>query len=168
MATPSKRPPRAARPKLPLPDSFESLDETHRQVLKHLDLLAQLAQRLATQDVDATARQWARSITQFFDTTARAHHEAEERSVFPALLRGTDAALVQHVLRLQEDHGWIEADWREVAPHLLSIAEGHQGWQLEFLNDAIPAFTELYREHIVLEETTVYPAARRQQPGHAH
>jgi hemerythrin-like domain-containing protein len=85
--------------------------------------------------------------------------------VFPPLLGSPDADLVQHVMRLQQDHGWIEEDWLELAPQLQAIAEGHNGYDIDFMRAAVPVFTELYRDHIALEETIVYPASRRQQSG---
>ncbi len=158
----SKRPDRAA---VSVPDTFEALDQTHRRVLDNLDQLALLAQRLDQEGVDDSARQLARHIHVFFEDTARAHHAAEEQWVFPPLLATEDADLVQHVLRLQQDHGWIEEDWLELGPQLQAIAAGQSGYDVDFLRAAIPVFAELYREHIVLEETIVYPASRRQQSG---
>jgi len=158
----SKRP---DRPAVPVPDTFEALDQTHRQVLDSLEQLALLAQRLDQEGVDDAARLLARRIHDFFEDTARAHHAAEEQTVFPPLLAGDDADLVQHVRRLQQDHGWIEEDWLDLGPQLQAIAEGQSWYDLDFLRAAIPVFTDLYREHIALEETVVYPASRRQQPG---
>ena len=149
---------RAAPPPLP---SFESLDQTHRQMLAMLDQLIRLVDQLQASGIDANARALATEICQFFDDTARAHHAAEEQLVFPGLLDGDDADLVQHVRRLQQDHGWLEEDWLELGPHLRAVGEG-QGWyDLDVLRSAIPVFADLYREHIALEETIVYPASRR-------
>jgi len=159
------RPARPRRPAVSVPDTFEALDQTHRQVLENLEQLALLAQRLDQEGVDDTARQLAKHIHGFFEDTARAHHAAEEQTVFPPLLAGDDADLVQHVRRLQQDHGWIEEDWLDLGPQLQAIAEGQSWYDLDFLRAAIPVFTDLYREHIALEETIVYPASRRQQSG---
>lgn len=162
---PKTRSARPARPKVSVPDTFEALDRDHRLVLENLAQLALLIERLDAQGVDATARQFAQHIRSFFEGGARAHHIAEEQTVFPPLLSSPDADLVQHVLRLQQDHGWIEEDWLELAPQLQAIAEGHNGYDIDFLRAAVPVFTDLYREHITLEETIVYPASRRQQSG---
>jgi hemerythrin-like domain-containing protein len=159
------RPARPRRPAVSVPDAFQALDQTHRQVLENLEQLALLAQRLDQEGIDDTARQLANHIHGFFEDTARAHHAAEEQTVFPPLLAGTDAELIQHVQRLQQDHGWIEEDWLDLGPQLQAIAEGQSWYDLDFLRAAIPVFTELYREHIALEETIVYPASRRQQSG---
>jgi hemerythrin-like domain-containing protein len=161
MSKPKTRP---ARPPVPVLPSFESLDRTHREVMQTLSQLVQLADHLEAEGADDRARLLAREICTFFDATARDHHAAEEQLVFPRLLASGDAELVQHVQRLQQDHGWLEEDWIELSPHLQAVAQGYNGYDLDLLRAAIPVFTELYREHIALEETIVYPASRR-RPG---
>ena len=160
MSSAKTRPARPSAPRMPL---FETLDQTHRQMIHTLDELAQLLTYLDAKGVDDNARARARSICRFFDDTARAHHEVEERHVFPSLLGSGDAELVQHVLRLQQDHGWLEEDWRELSPQLQAVAEGQTWYDPDVLRSAIPLYTELYREHIALEETIVYPASRARQ-----
>ena len=81
--------------------------------------------------------------------------------MFPHLLARADAELAQHIRRLQQDHGWLEQDWLELAPNLMAIAEGHAGWNIDDLRHAVRVFRALYMEHIALEEAQVYPAARR-------
>ncbi len=154
---------RPARPKVPVPAAFEALDRTHREVLEALVQLARLVERVESAGPDEAARQLAAQIRAFFEGSARSHHEAEEQMVFPSLLRGSDTALVQHVQRLQQDHGWIEEDWLALSPQLLAIADGQGSYDIDFLRAAVPVFTELYQEHIALEETVVYPASRQQQ-----
>ncbi len=157
----SRRQYRAARAAAPPLPSFEVLDQTHRQMLEMLAQLTQLVDRLQASDIDDSARLLANEICQFFDDTAQAHHAAEEQLVFPRLLAGDDAELVRHVQRLQQDHGWLEEDWLELGPHLRAVGEG-QGWyDIDVLRSAVTVFADLYREHIALEETIVYPASRR-------
>ena len=151
---------RATRPAAPPLPSFESLDRTHRQVMQ---MLTQLVDQVQATGIDDSARMLATEIRRFFDETARAHHAAEEQLVFPSLLASGDAEMVQHVQRLQQDHGWLEEDWLELGPHLQAIGDG-QGWfDLDVLRSAVPVFADLYREHIALEETIVYPASRSRQ-----
>ena len=157
----TRRPHRATRPAVAALPSFEALDATHRQVMLTLERLQHLVEQVDRHGVDDPARKSAAEICDFFDKTARAHHEAEEQVVFPGLLASGDAALVQHVQRLQQDHGWLEEDWRELQPQLLTLAEGYNGFDLDFLRAAVPVFTDLYRDHIALEENIVYPESRR-------
>lgn len=157
---PKTRPVRPAAPPLP---TLDTLDATHRQVLSTLERLKKLVDQLDAEGVTAGTRAVASDICQFFDGSARAHHAAEEQLVFPGLLASGDATLVQHVQRLQQDHGWLEEDWLELQPQLRAVVEGYTWYDPDFLRAAIPVFTELYREHIALEEDIVYPASRRQQ-----
>ena len=159
-ARPAKKA-RAARPAVPpLPD-LDALDQTHRQVMVVLGELQQLIERLDDAGVDDTARQMAREICAFFSGRARQHHADEERIVFPGLLKSGDDELVQHVLRLQQDHGWLEEDWLELAPQLEAVAQGYNWYDLDMLRQALPVFAALYQDHIALEESLVYPEARR-------
>ena len=164
MSSAKTRVPRPAGPAVPSLPSFESLDLTHRQVMQALAKLSTLKAHLEANGVDDTARRMAGEICRFFDGTAQAHHLAEESFVFPRLLNGSDALLIHHVHRLQQDHGWLEEDWLELSPQLKAISEGYSWYDLDVLRSAIPVFTELYREHIALEEAIVYPASRR-EPG---
>lgn len=166
MSTPLTRaslPLRPARAPVTALDTFEMLDATHREVMHVLERLRQWVQQLEDEGLSPATRATADEICRFFDGTARAHHAAEERFVFPSLLDSGDAALVQHVQRLQQDHGWLEEDWLELQPQLRSVVEGYTGFDVDFLRAAVPVFTELYRDHISLEETIVYPESRRRQ-----
>jgi hemerythrin-like domain-containing protein len=155
-----KRPSRAA---VPTPPDFEVLDATHREVVRTLERLQQWIEQIESQGVTAATRATADEVCRFFDGSARAHHAAEETHVFPTLLASGDAALVQHVRRLQQDHGWLEEDWLELQPQLRAVVEGYNWYDLDFLRAAVPVFTDLYRDHIALEENIVYPESRRRQ-----
>ena len=162
-ATPQARQPRAARPAAPALPALEALDRTHHQMLVVLAELQQLIDRLETDGMEPGNRRSAQAICRFFDETARKHHADEETLVFPALVRKGDKALIQHVLRLQQDHGWLEEDWLELAPQIESIAQGYNWYDLAMLRGALPIFTALYHEHIALEESLIYPEAKRRQ-----
>jgi hemerythrin-like domain-containing protein len=140
---------------------LDALDRTHRQTMEALVQLDQLIQHLEREGLDATSRRLAAETCEFFDVTGRAHHADEERLVFPALLSSGNAELVAHVRRLQQDHGWLEEDWIELEPVLRTVAEGIGGYDLGMLKAAVPVFAQLYHEHIALEESLIYPEARR-------
>jgi len=141
-------------------DGFEVLDACHRQTLETLNLLDALLARLLAAGTDAQAQTMARQVVRFFADTARLHHEDEERHVFPQLLASGDANLEQDVLRLQQDHAWLAEDWRDLAPQIEAVATG-QGWvDLDTLREGVEVFAALSRDHIALEETCIYPAAR--------
>jgi hemerythrin-like domain-containing protein len=161
MPTSKTRPGRPARPAVPPLPAFDALDQTHRQVMQTLGELASLLEHLDRHGLDESARTQARNICRFFDDTARSHHMAEEQLVFPSLLADGDSEIVAHVQRLQQDHGWLEEDWLEIGPQLKAVAEGYNWYDLDFLRQGLPIFAELYRDHIALEESMIYPEARR-------
>lgn len=157
------RPARPHRPDAPPLPAPPQLDATHRLMLQTLDDLAQLVALLAAPETQPQAAELAEKACRFFNRTARAHHELEETQVFPQLLDGADSVLLQHVRRLQQDHMWLEEDWLELEPHLQAIARGYTESHRDFLRDALPEFAAIYREHIALEETVVYPEVQRRE-----
>lgn len=151
----SRRVRRTPRPTL------DSLDATHREILATLAQLEQLVAHLGTQGCDTVAQRAAGAICSFFATTAREHHLDEEQTIFPPLLARADTELVQQIQRLQQDHGWLEEDWIELSPLLQAVAEGQNVYDVETLREGVNVFVNLYHEHIALEDSLVYPAARR-------
>jgi hemerythrin-like domain-containing protein len=141
---------------------FEALDECHRQIMAHLEDLTELARHIEAKGVDAHAQRQAGAIETFYSSTSREHHAQEEKTVFPALLALGDPAMTAAVHTLQQDHGWIEENWIELAPQLSAIASGNN-WPdpAEFLH-GVQVFVELYTDHIALEESVVYPESRAQ------
>lgn len=157
------RPARAQRPSSARLPAFEALDAAHIATLDMLKSFKEMVAELQERGIDDKSRQSAREIVAFFNGPGLHHHEEEERTVFPGLLTSGDTELVSHVRRLQQDHGWLEADWHELQPHVQSVAEGYNGYDLGLLLAALPVYEALYLDHIALEETVVYPAAKRQQ-----
>jgi hemerythrin-like domain-containing protein len=141
--------------------AFEALDRTHREMLETLADFDRLLAHVEGQGPDAAARERAGRVLDFFNKHAREHHAREEAVVFPPLLAGPDAALAAHVRRLQQDHGWLEEDWLELAPQIEAISRGYNWYDMAMLRHALPVFKALLEEHIGLEESLVYPAARQ-------
>jgi hemerythrin-like domain-containing protein len=160
---PTPKTARPARPKAPPLPPFEALDRTHRQVLEVLQQFDRLLEHVGDNGPDEVARASAAHIAKFFAGHAREHHADEERIVFPPLLSSNDPQLVQAVQRLQQDHGWLEEDWLELEPQIDAIALGYDWYDLPTLRAALPIFTALYQEHIALEESMIYPEAKRRQ-----
>jgi hemerythrin-like domain-containing protein len=145
-------------------DGFDVLDACHRDILVTLGKLSALIARLEKLGPDAEARSLAREIGLFFSGNARQHHEDEERHIFPKLLTVGNAELTRAVLRLQQDHGWIEEDWLEISPQIDAVAAGLTSYDLDELKACAEVFTALLHEHIALEESLAYPYARTTLP----
>lgn len=163
MPTARIRPARPARTPVPALPSFAALDETHRQILQILCDLERLPGLLTQPGGSAEAAGLAERACAFFCGAARQHHEDEETAVFPSLLEGANAELRAYVQRLQQDHHWFEEDWLELEPHLQAVARGLGDVHGTFLRDALTEFTALQREHVALEESLIYPEAKRRQ-----
>jgi hemerythrin-like domain-containing protein len=161
MSRPKSHPDRPRRSPTAGSATMEVLDRTHREILAMLAQVQLLIEKLEARGIDDGTRRLAHDVCAFFDETARPHHAAEEELVFPDLLATGDAELVQNVKRLQQDHGWLEEDWLELAPQLRAVANGQSWYDIDLLRSCVPTFTELYRDHIALEEDVVYPASRR-------
>jgi len=151
---------RERRPAAATNAAFSVLDECHRQTLAAIAKLEAIVARLDTGHPDESTRAAAAAVVRHFSTTARQHHEDEERHVFPKLLANADASTEQNVRRLQQDHLWLEEDWRELEPHLDAVARGQSWYDVAFLRDGCDVFAALSRDHITLEETFLYPEAR--------
>jgi len=152
--------PAGASPSAGSPAAFEVLDACHRQTIVMLDSLSALVGRLDKSGPDREARRMADEIIDFFSHTARQHHEDEERHVFPQLEDSADPEIVQAVLRLKQDHHWMDVDWRELSPAIAAAAGGRGGYDLEALREGVEIFVALSHDHIALEETCIYPQAR--------
>jgi len=152
--------PVATSPSAGAPSAFEVLDACHRQTVVMLARLSDLVSSLDHGGPDRESREAAEEIIQFFSQTARQHHEDEERHVFPRLLGSDDPETVQAVLRLQQDHHWMDVDWRELSPALAAVAAGQGGYDVAALREGVEIFTALTHDHILLEESCIYPQAR--------
>lgn len=136
---------------------FEMLSACHERVQRSLALLQRLQDHLAAHGADPQARDAARDVMRYFDIAAPAHHDDEERHVFPALLAADAAGNGALVARLQDDHRRMAAQWPAVRAGLVAVAEGR--WTGRE-GDAWPGFAALYASHIPAEEQVAYPAAR--------
>ena len=148
-------PPAANRLQAP----FEELEACHEQVRRMLRLLHWLRIHLASMGCDAQARQAARDLMRYFDTVAPAHHEDEERHVFPRLLAA--ALCVDTVVRLQREHLAMADLWSTVRAVLQRVdADRWRGFAQDD-EGVLESFARLYDWHIAAESELVYPAAAR-------
>lgn len=147
-------------PNAPKSVNFAALDTCHQQMLTQLKALTDLAKRIESEGIDADVQQPADQIETFFSGTSRAHHAQEEKVVFPPILAGDDETLKATVKTLQQDHGWIEENWIELSPKLRAIASGNNWFEPAELVSQVEVFVTLVQNHIALEESTVYPAAK--------
>ena len=147
---------------IPQADHFQALDACHQKIHEHLSNLTEVLEQIQAGADEAQYREPVRVIEAFFSATARQHHADEEKSIFPKLLTSDNAELVQAVRTLQQDHGWIEQNWLELSPMLRAIANGEDWVDMAELQHNVEVFLALMHDHIVLEETLIYPEAKGQ------
>lgn len=149
--------PGVRRPAVGFEQPFEMLEACHERVQRMLRLLARLREHLVRTGHDEQVRQAARDVMRYFDTAAPAHHEDEERHVFPPLLAA--GLCVEAVQRLQRDHLAMTAAWAEAREVLQALSA--DAWPGFNAGDeaCLTRFAGLYDEHIDAEHRVVYPAA---------
>ena len=131
----------------------------HQRVERFAALLGRLAEHLGTQGADEDAQVTATSIRRYFNEAAPRHHEDEEVDLFPLLReRGTDAATLAVLERIEAEHLAMAALWRELDAVLARISVGERAALDATL---VSRFAAAYDAHIEAEETVVLPALKR-------
>lgn len=145
-------------------EPFELLAACHDRVRESLDLLQRLVQHLREHGADDQARAAGRDVLRYFNLAAPAHHEDEERHVFPLLRETGDATLIDAAGRLHEDHVAMATHWQSLAPRLEAVADGVFDGNVDALAGAASAFAALYEGHLELEDGTVFTVAQAVAP----
>ncbi|MDP2743302.1 MAG: hemerythrin domain-containing protein, partial [Hydrogenophaga sp.] len=148
------------------PGLFEFLDATHREIQQQIVQLHALVDAIESNGLNAATREKARGVLDYFNGEARQHHLDEEKHIFPSLLNSQDAEIVQAAERLRQDHGWLEENWIQIAPSLEAATNGNLWFDPAELRHALEVFEALYLDHILLEESIAYPAARQRLAAH--
>lgn len=138
-------------------EPFEMLAACHQRVERMLGLLERLAAHLQEAGADRPAQQAAQDVMRYFDTAGPAHHEDEERHVFPVLQAAGEASLLQ---RLQQDHVTMAAAWARLRQDLQAVADGKTAAVDAARDVRWRDFAALYRVHIEAEEAQAYPIAQ--------
>ena len=139
---------------------LDRVDATHDQMRYWLGELQSLVNHMEDRGWDTWARDHARSVIDFFSNTARQHHADVDRQVCPLIAGRGDDFLDSHIDRLRQDQGWLEENWREVLAQLQPVAEGFGGYDIDMLRHASDVYAALLLEHLALEQSHVFPAAR--------
>ena len=139
---------------------LDRIDATHAQMRYWLGELQGLVNHMEDRGWDTWARDHARSVIDFFSHTARQHHLDVDRQLFPLVVGRGNQAIDHNVDQLRQDHGWIEENWRELLAQLQPVAEGFGGYDIDMLRHAADVYAALLIEHLALEQSHVFPAAR--------
>lgn len=140
-------------------EPFEMLAACHERVERMLTLLLRLAEHLPAHGADEQAKSAAQDVMRYFDVAGPAHHEDEERHIFPTLLRQPGAPLKPLVRHLKAEHLAMARQWAEVRADLVAVTQG-QGTLSAAALARWQAFAALYRGHIQAEDEQAYVAAQ--------
>jgi len=136
---------------------IEMLAACHERIQDQIDTLDRLLVHLAAHGCDEQATRAAANVMRYFDTAGEHHHEDEEVDLFP-LLEAQSPGAASLTQRLRADHANMRVRWHTLRVQLSAIAEGTSK-QLD--PTLVEAFECLYRDHIALEESELFPLAER-------
>lgn len=141
---------------------LEMLSACHGRVERQCQTLQRLVPHLAANGPDQAARDAAKSILLYFDTSAKHHHADEEEDLFPALLQAVPAsgmaALRELIDALCAQHRELEQVWGRIRWKLEGI---WLGIGPELGADEVAEMVDLYQRHIAREEDELLPLAAR-------
>jgi len=141
---------------------LEMLFACHDRIRTRCATLLRLRAHVAQKGSDAEARNAARGVIRYFDTSARDHHEDEEQDLFPALLEalpGSDPVCIRQLTEsLAEEHRELAQRWIGVRTWLLAV-EGGETQPAEAAD--LESFVNLYQRHAEREEKELFPMAER-------
>jgi hemerythrin-like domain-containing protein len=128
----------------------------HERILRHGELLLTLADHIATNGVDAQAREAAAGIYKYFSVAGRHHHQDEEQDLFPRLARQS-LKLADRVHALKQQHQSIDALWQQLMPLLTRPASIEDPDAFRALAEQ---FAAAYRDHIQKENEELLDIAQ--------
>ncbi|MEO8368762.1 MAG: hemerythrin domain-containing protein [Candidatus Solibacter sp.] len=145
-------------------DPIGMLADCHRRVERFLDVLVLVAERAHGQSLTEEQRSAFDTALRYFREAAPKHTADEEESLFPRLRRLDGAALAEVLARvdtLEEEHVCADRAHAE-ADRLgqLWLREGSLSPDgASRLIAVVKGLREMYRHHIAVEESEVFPAA---------
>jgi hemerythrin-like domain-containing protein len=142
------------------------LSDCHRRVERFLGVMVQVAQQARGGVLKSEEHAALEGALRYFREAAPKHTADEEQSLFPRLRRCEDAA-VARVLHVIDG---LEADHRTVIPDHAQVDQLGTVWlaagrasvaSTQLLRDALSRLERLYRRHIAIEDTEIFPTAAR-------
>ena len=153
-----------ARPAADFDDPVRMLSDCHRRIETFLESFLEVAQN-AGAHLSAEDRSPLVAALRYFAHSAHLHTRDEEESLFPRLRTHADKLRVQAALetleQLDQEHQ------RAHEAHTLAEALGHRWLTEGYLSEddraslvtVLESLQELYRTHILAEETFIFPLA---------
>jgi hemerythrin-like domain-containing protein len=159
-----------AKPESNFSDPIGLLTDCHRRIERFLAVLVRIAGEAGGGPLTAEQMTVLDTALQYFRNAAPRHTADEEDTLFPRMRASRQpeavAALAQ-IASLEADHARADRSHAEVdelgrawlAKGVLSADDAAR------LNGVLGELTRLYRDHIALEEGSVFPTASRVLPA---
>lgn len=150
-----------AKPDSGFEDPIGMLKDCHRRIEHFLDILSVVAERAANRSLTEEERAAVKASLQYFHVGGERHTLDEEESLFPRLLAVAPVETTDILARLRRDHGDAEdlhasVDWLYTAWISSGVLENAD--QAALLAQTAK-LKRLYADHILVEETEVFPRA---------
>jgi hemerythrin-like domain-containing protein len=149
-----------ARPDSGFDDPLGMLKDCHRRIESFLGILCIVAERAKGRDLTDEERSAVEAALHYFRVGGQRHTADEEESLFPRL-RVIPATGTESIGGLEDDHRHIKALHASIEDLFSTwISAGKLGAESEWrlLSDTAQ-LRRIYLEHILVEETLVFPHA---------
>lgn len=157
-----------AAPEAGWDDPIGLMTDCHRRIEMFLGILVRVAAMEPARPLSVEASSALRAALHYFRTSGPLHNADEEESLFPRLaeVREIEGEILIEMKLLEAEH-------RQAAESHAIIEELATRWTLEPLTPAVhqrlqqtaTELRELYLRHISVEESKVFPTARRLLPA---
>jgi hemerythrin-like domain-containing protein len=146
-------------------DPVGVLSDCHRRIERFLGVLLHVARELEGGELSHTEKASFENALRYFREAAPKHTADEEESLFPRLKARNDAALqplLATIESLEEEHACadrLHGDVDRLGRHWLATGNLSASEAAQ-LSGSLEALQTIYRRHIQIEDTQVFPAAK--------
>lgn len=153
-----------AQPEHGFDEPLGLMADCHRRIEHFLGVLEKVAQAAVETALSDEHRRAVQTALTYFDIAAPRHTADEEQSLFPRLRETEDPGARQacdKLAALEADHARGDALHAQIKAHYLRwLADGSLSTAARGeLAESLRCLRELYREHIAIEESDVFPLA---------
>ncbi len=136
------------------------LQACHERIRAECEKLRQLVEHVQAHGCDDEARQTAAAVVRYFDGGARVHHEDEEEDLLPRMMSAATmsrgSSLTRMIADIATEHREMDRSWTELRASVQEVMVNQA--TLDPLQ--VDRFVKLYRSHLMMEESNVFPLAQ--------
>ena len=151
-----------AKPDSGFDDPIGMLADCHRRVESFLGILCVVVERAQNRELTDEEKNAVQSALHYFKLGGQRHTSDEEESLFPRL-QGESNPAIEAIVGLQSDHrraNWLHMSIENLYLTWISCGKLAPEKQEELLYQT-GQLKDLYTAHIQVEETVVFPYARK-------